>query len=215
MKEKDKQQHKSQFKQEQAGQDKQAQEATGKLQVDIREYEELKKKAAQSQEYFERLLRLQAEFENTKKRLQREKAEFIKFANEEIISELLIVLDDLERAVESARKVDQKQEDNKEDISSLVKGVELTLIHLTELLKKKGLLAIEAKGKPFDPHLHEAWEMVNSELPEGIVAQELQRGYMLNGRVIRTAKVKVSKKPETRVQEPDLNGSAERQRGEN
>jgi len=152
------------------------------------EYTKLKEEAAKSQEYWERILRLQADFENTRKRLEREKQDFVKFANEGIVLGLLNVLDDLERAVELAQAKHQ-------DFPAFLKGVEMILAHLYEMLKEYGVKPIEAQGKIFDPHLHEALMQVeNKDAPEHTVLEELQKGYLLNDRVIRTSKVKVSKK---------------------
>jgi len=152
------------------------------------EYLSLKEAADKAKGLSEQCLRLQADFENTRKRLEREKQDFIKFANEGIILELLNVLDDLERSISLA-------ETHKEDLPAFLKGVEMILAHLYEMLKEYGLKPIEAEGKIFDPHYHEALLQVeDKELPEHTVVEELQRGYLLNERVIRTAKVKVSKK---------------------
>jgi molecular chaperone GrpE len=152
------------------------------------EYLKLKEAADKSKEYWDKLLRLQADFDNTRKRLEKEKQEFLNFANEGIILELLNILDDLERTIEQA-------EVGHEDLSGFLKGVEMILAHLYEMLKEYGVKPIEAQGKLFDPHLHEALMQVeNKDLPEHTVVEELQKGYLLNDRVIRTAKVKVSKK---------------------
>ncbi|MEW6075346.1 MAG: nucleotide exchange factor GrpE [Candidatus Omnitrophota bacterium] len=152
------------------------------------EYTRLKEEAAKASEYWDRLLRLQADFENTRKRLERERTDFIRFANEGLILELLNVLDDLERAVELAQT-------KHEDLPAFLKGVEMILAHLYELLKKSGVKPIEAKGKQFDPHFHEAMLQVeDSAVAENSVVEELQKGYLLHDRVIRTVKVKVSKK---------------------
>ena len=153
------------------------------------EYEKLKEKAAKSDEYFDKFLRIQAEFDNYKKRLEKEKIEFIKFANSDIILEMLKILDDFERAVEAGK--------SKHDFDILYKGVEMIWNDLKEFLKQKGLKEIEAKGKPFDPHEHEAMmQEETDDEPEGQVVEEFQKGYKINDRVIRPAKVKVSKKPE-------------------
>ena len=110
------------------------------------EVEEHKKK---SEEHLDRFLRLQAEFDNAKKRMQRDQQEFIKYANEQIIVELLGILDDLERSVEA-------RESNHQDPQAFLKGIEMILSHLYEMLKKHKVRPIEAKGKQFDPHQHEA-----------------------------------------------------------
>lgn len=152
------------------------------------EYQKLKEEADKSKEYWDRILRLQADFENTRKRLEKDKQEFIKFANEGIILQLLTVLDDLERAIEHAQT-------QKEDLPVFLKGIEMILAHLYEMLKEHGVKPIEAEGRPFDPNFHEALMQVeNKDLPEHTVVEELQKGYLLNDRMIRTAKVKVSKK---------------------
>ncbi|MCM8780490.1 MAG: nucleotide exchange factor GrpE [Candidatus Omnitrophica bacterium] len=151
------------------------------------EYLKLKEEAQKAQEYWDRLLRLQADFENTRKRLEREKQEFVKFATEGIVVELLNILDDLERTVELAQSKHQ-------DLAAFLKGVEMILAHLYEMLKDYGLKPIEAKGKLFDPHYHEALLQVeDNSVPENTVIEELQKGYLLYDKVIRTAKVKVSK----------------------
>ena len=154
------------------------------------EYLKLKEEAQKAQECWDKMLRLQADFENTRKRLEREKQDFVKFANEGIILELLNTLDDLERAIELAQSKHQ-------DLDAFLKGVEMILAHLYEMLKEYGVKPIEAKGKPFDPHCHEAlMQIQDKNVPEHTVIEELQKGYLLNERVIRTAKVKVSKKGE-------------------
>jgi molecular chaperone GrpE len=152
------------------------------------EYSRLKDEADKAQECYDRLLRLQADFDNMRKRMEKEKQDFLKFANEEIILELLNVLDDLERTVELA-------DGGHEDLSAFLKGVGMIVAHLYDMLKVHGVKPLEAKGKLFDPHCHEALMQVeNKDLPEHTVLEELQKGYLLNERVIRTAKVKVSKK---------------------
>ena len=154
------------------------------------EYLKLKEDADKAAEFADKILRLQADYENTRKRIEREKQDFVKFANEGIILELLNILDDLERTVNLA-------ETHKESPEVFLKGVEMILAHLYDMLKEYGVRPIEAKGKIFDPHCHEALMQVEDKsLPEHTVIEELQKGYQLNDRVIRTAKVKVSKKEE-------------------
>jgi len=156
------------------------------------EYLALKEAAAKAKEYWDRILRLQAEFDNTRKRLEKEKQDFAKFANEGIILELLNILDDLERTLELAQS-------KHEDLPAFLKGVEMILAHLYEMLKEYGVRPIEAEGKTFDPNYHEAlMQTEDKDKPEHTVLEELQKGYMLNDRVIRTSKVKVSKRTENR-----------------
>jgi molecular chaperone GrpE len=154
------------------------------------EFEQLKAEASKAKEYWDRLLRQQADFDNTRKRLEREKQEFQKFAHEDIIVDLLGILDDLERSVESAEK-------GQENFEAFLKGIEMILAHFYDLLKKRGVVPVSAKGKKFDPNEHEA--LIQTETPDhkdGEVIEELQKGYKLNERVIRTAKVRVAKKIE-------------------
>ncbi|MEW5758185.1 MAG: nucleotide exchange factor GrpE [Candidatus Omnitrophota bacterium] len=146
----------------------------------------LREEAKKAKDCWDKYLRLQAEFDNVRKRMQKEQDLFIKFANEGLIVELLGILDDLERTVEAA-------EEEREDFTTFLKGIEMILAHLYELLKKKGLLPIEAKGKKFDPSMHEALLVEETDkFPENVVIEELQKGYKLEDRVIRTAKVKVA-----------------------
>ncbi|MBI2447780.1 MAG: nucleotide exchange factor GrpE [Candidatus Omnitrophica bacterium] len=143
----------------------------------------------ESQVSFDKLLRLQAEFENYRKRLEKEKSEFIKFANEGIIKELLKVVDNFERAVHSTSAT--------QDFKVLHQGVEMILKQLQDVLNERGLNKIESVGTLFDPLKHEAIaEVITEEHPEHLVVEELQKGYMLNGRVIRPAAVRVAKRPE-------------------
>ncbi|MCM8813207.1 MAG: nucleotide exchange factor GrpE [Candidatus Omnitrophica bacterium] len=159
------------------------------------EYETLKAQAVGGKEATERALRIQADFENARKRLERDKLEFLKFANEEIITELIPFVDDFQRAFAAA--------DKNKDFDVLHKGVEMILNHLLELLKKKGVTPIEAVGKAFDPSCQEVLLQVDSaEHPEHTVVEELQKGYRLNNRVLRTAKVKVTRRPESEAAEP-------------
>lgn len=152
------------------------------------EYLGLLEEAKKGKDGWDKMLRNQADLENTRKRLDREKQEFIKFANEGLILDLLNVLDDLERTVDLAQT-------GKENLSAFVKGVEMILAHLYEMLKNHGVKPIEAEGKIFDPNLHEALMQVeDKELPEHTIIEVLQKGYLIHGRVLRSAKVKVSKK---------------------
>ncbi len=153
------------------------------------EFDSLQEMANIGKEYNEKLLRLHADFENTKKRFERQSQEYAQFANCGIIAELLNILDDLERAVTAAEK-------KQEDFPAFLKGVEMILSHLYEMLKKNGLKPIEAKGKQFDPNMHEALMQVESDAFDGTVLEELQKGYLLHEKVLRTTKVKVSKQKE-------------------
>jgi len=148
----------------------------------------LKREKERAEGYLERLMRLQAEFENYRKRIDREREEHIRMASERVVSSLIDVSENLERAVDAAEKARGRKA-----VKSLLEGVKMTLGQLNEVLAREGLTRIEAVGKPFDPRFHEAVTRVESdEHPENVVVQEFMRGYMLNSRVIRPAKVAVS-----------------------
>jgi molecular chaperone GrpE len=133
----------------------------------------------------DKYLRLYSEFDNYRKRTLKEKAELIKTASEGVISSLLPVLDDMERAIES--------KDLKEGESSHLEGMKLIFNKFYNTLQQKGLEAIESKGQPFDVDFHEAITKIPSpsEEQKGKVVDEIQKGYMLNGKVIRYARVVV------------------------
>ncbi len=152
------------------------------------EYLAIKEEADKYKDCQDMLVRAQADFENLRKRLERDKQDFLKYANEGILLELLNVLDDLERTINLA-------ESGHEDLDAFLKGVEMILAHLYDILKEHGVKPIEAEGNGFDPHYHEALMQVeNKDLPEHTIVEVLQKGYLMHERVIRTAKVKVSKK---------------------
>jgi len=149
----------------------------------------LREEIAAKDDHYDKLLRLQAEFDNFRKRAAQERAAFIKFANESLILELVAILDDFERSIKS---VEQKK-----DFDLLHQGVDMISKQLHRLLEEKGLKRIKSKGEKFTPHEHEAIEVVESDKgEEDTVSDELQPGYTLNGRIIRPAKVKVIKKKE-------------------
>ena len=160
--------------------------------VPTKDFEELKKrleeKEKEAKENYERLLRTAAEFENYKKRAAKEKEEWTKFANEDLIKAILPFIDNLERAVNHAEKV--------VDTGVLIEGVRLTIQQLLQSLSKFGLSSFESVGKPFDPSLHEAMLVVESDQYEpNHVVEEFQKGYFLNDRLIRPAMVSVAKPP--------------------
>ena len=146
--------------------------------------EELEKANA---ELKDQMLRRQAELENYRKRLIRDKEEAIQFSNENLIKDLLGFLDNMDRALAAAK--------NGGDLEGLIKGFEMTRDQLLSTLDKNwGLKAIEAVGNEFDPSLHEACMMaVDESLDKETVLEEFQKGYTLHDRVIRPAKVKIGK----------------------
>jgi len=151
---------------------------------DGQEVENLKK---ERDSLHDRLLRKQAEFENYKKRIDREKSEFAQFASAELMKELLNALDSFDLALQNAAKEAGGQ--------NTLRGFELIYKQLQDTLTRFGLKPIEAKGKPFDPNIHQAVSTeVSEELEDNTVIQEMRKGYTLNGRLLRPAMVSVSKR---------------------
>jgi molecular chaperone GrpE len=150
----------------------------------------LAEKEKQIEELKERLLYQQAEFENFKKLKAREKQELLRFGNETLIKELLPVIDNLERAIEHAGKT--------EEAKNIAEGIALTLNGFLKVLEKSGVTRVEAQGQKFDPNLHEAvYQEENEGVEPGTVVGELQKGYLMDGRLLRPSMVSVAKKPET------------------
>ena len=135
----------------------------------------------------DQMLRRQAELENYRKRLIRDKEEAVQFANESLIRDILGFLDNMDRALAAAK--------NGGDLNALIEGFEMTQNQLLSTLDKNwGLKAIDAVGKEFDPSLHEACMMaVDESLDKETVLEEFQKGYTLHDRVIRPSKVKIGK----------------------
>ncbi len=156
------------------------------------EYNKLKQELSDSRD---RYLRLQAEFDNVRKRLEREKAEFVKYANEGLLQQFLFAVDDLERTIDAAKA-------NHQDYMAFLKGIEMVMTQIYDMLRKNNVKVIETKGKKFDPHCHEALMVMESaEQEEGTILEEFQKGYMFGDKIIRTAKVKVATAKSTK--EPD------------
>ncbi len=145
----------------------------------------LTSKAGEVQDLQDKYLRLAAEFENYKKLALRDQREHVRFANERLLKEFLPVIDNLQRAIHSA----------KENVAgdALIQGVELTLKQALEALAKFGLQPMDSVGKPFDPAWHQAVAKVEAvSQPENTVVEEFQRGYTLHDRVLRAAMVSVA-----------------------
>jgi molecular chaperone GrpE len=138
----------------------------------------------------ERSIRLQADFENFRKRTLREKQESLSFGHEMVVKDLLAVVDNLDRAIEHASA------STSADFEGMLQGVELVRRELLGVLAKHGVSAIEAEGEVFDPNLHEALAQVEDDsIPAGRVGRVLQKGYRLHDRLLRPARVMVSKGP--------------------
>jgi molecular chaperone GrpE len=141
--------------------------------------------AAEKADLHDRLLRSRAEFDNARRRFERERSDFLQFASMDLVKEILPMLDDFERAlkVETADR-------------NYSRGVELIYQRLYETLKRLGLEPIESEGKQFDPNLHQAVERVQTdEVDDQTILGEFQRGYYFKGKLLRPAMVRVAVKP--------------------
>jgi molecular chaperone GrpE len=168
-----------------AEQDGEQGQAEQTITAETQELENLKK---ERDSLYDRLLRKQAEFENYKKRIDREKSDFLQFASAELMKELLNTLDSFDIALQTAAGDPASGENT-------VRGFELIHKQLQDTLARFGLKPIEAKGKAFDPNYHQAVSTEAAEdMEENTVIQEMRKGYTLNGRLLRPAMVSVSVK---------------------
>lgn len=155
-------------------------EATGNQVLDP----EIEKLQAEVEEHKQRLLRTQADYDNFRRRTMKEKEELGKYASAKLITELLPVIDNFERALGSAPDLPE--------VASYAKGVDMIFRQLEGILKAEGLSPMESVGTPFNPEFHQAIMQVDSdEYEEGDVVEEVQKGYILKDKVLRPAMVKV------------------------
>jgi molecular chaperone GrpE len=142
--------------------------------------EELEATRLERDQYLDALRRLKAEFENSRKRQERDRTRILSMASERLVQELLPVLDNLDRALEAGGDIRE--------------GVQATREQLAEVLAEEGLLPVASDGEPFDPNVHDAvMGQPSEEHEDGTIIQTFQRGYLLNGKPIRPAKVVVAK----------------------
>ena len=148
----------------------------------------LEAKEKELKETYDRLLRTTAEFENYKKRMAREMDEFRKYANQSLLRELLSIVDHIELALQAAGGAGSEK--------TIADGLSLTLKELMRILEKFNVTPVESTGQPFNPEVHEAILREHSDsLPENAVVREMQKGYMINGRLLRPALVAVAARP--------------------
>ncbi len=156
------------------------------LEVEDKTAEAVESIQAELAEAKDKYLRLYAEFENYKKKVQKDREDLIKYSNESLLYELLPALDNLEMALKHSSEANSE---------SLIKGVENTLREFSRILEKFGLKSIDALGKPFDPAYHHAMSQVERDDVEGnTVVEEFRKGYLYNEKVLRPSLVAVSKK---------------------
>jgi molecular chaperone GrpE len=142
-------------------------------------------KAKDAAERHDQLLRLGAEFENYKKRVQKEKSDLIKFGNESLLKALLPILDNLERTIDHGKKMNEN--------GPLLQGAEIILRQFLTILERFGVKPVAAMGESFDPEKHEALSQAESDQEPDRVISELEKGYLFHERLLRPAKVVVSK----------------------
>ncbi len=175
---------------------------TGMVEVPAKDYEEMKKKLAELEGMREKLLHAAADFENAKKRNAREKEEFAKFSQENILRSLLPALDNLERAIAHAAVSgvpDTDVETLRQNVKSLTSGVQMVQKQIFDSLKTYGLVRLKTLGEKFDPHFHEVVGYVTDEGDEDRIVDELEAGYKLHDRLLRAAKVRIRVSPERRA----------------
>jgi molecular chaperone GrpE len=153
--------------------------------ISKKELEELRSSAAKAKEHWDRLLRSQADLDNYRKRMTRERQDLIKVANEKLLLELLTPIDHFEMGLQSVQKGSDKD--------PLREGMELVLNQFKQFLKNQGVSEINATDETFNPAFHEAINHQESDLPEGQVVQQIRKGYKLQDKVLRPATVIVSK----------------------
>ena len=148
----------------------------------------------------DKLLRLKADFDNTKKRLERDKLEAIKFANERLLVEILSIVDNFDRAMVSLSEG--------HDPEQVKKGLQIAQEELHQVLESHGVQLVKSMGEVFDPKFHEAVATVEAtgDMKDGVIVDEIQRGYVLNGRLIRPSLVRIAQHKETDGQVTDDRG---------
>ncbi len=139
----------------------------------------------QAEDHQQRYLRAQADLDNFRRRARIEKEDYLKYASLKIIEPLLTIKDNFERALTSSKETN--------DFDALVKGIDMVYRHLEQMMEQEGVMPIEAVGQLFNPQFHEAIMQVEAEgVEEGIIVEEIVKGYMMKDRVIRPTMVKVS-----------------------
>ena len=172
-----------------AGSPAPAEALPAEIELTLEQISQLKERASKAEEYWDRLLRQTADFDNYKKRSIREKQESIKYANEGLMAKLIPVIDTFEMALTAANAEGSSPQ-------SLQAGVAMILSQLKNTLSEAGLEEIDATNKTFDPNFHEAVaQKETNDVPEGQVVQQIRRGYKLRDRLVRAATVIVAKKP--------------------
>ena len=151
-----------------------------------KEYEALKAKEEECSANYDKFVRSQADFDNARKRIEKEKADFVKYANESFVIDLLPIIDSLEMAEKHIKEA--------KDFNAVRQGVDMIHSQIQLFLKDIGVEKIKTAGGKFDPHFHEAMETIEDDgKEEGLIAGELKPGYLFNGKLLRPACVRIVK----------------------
>ena len=166
------------------------------IEVPQAEYERLTAAAQEAEKLRDQYVRSLADLDNSKKRLQRDREDYAKYAAENVARELLPIIDSLSQAVVAV--------DKRADTDAVVKGVHLIYRQLLGVLEREGVKRIPSVGEPFDPHRHEAVGQVEPTdgVKDGSIVEEVQTGYVLHGKIIRPALVKVAKRTDHEGESP-------------
>lgn len=156
------------------------------VEVPKAEYEALKLKAAERETYYDKFLRIQAEFDNAKKRMEKDRSDLLRYANDGFLLEFLPILDNLESAEKHIKEA--------KDFKAVQEGVDMIQLQIQKFLKDIGVERVKTVGEKFDPHLHDAIEVDEAGGDDGKIIAELKPGYRINGRLLRPASVKIAKK---------------------
>ena len=150
----------------------------------------------------EKYLRMLADSENTRKRMQKERQEVTKYAVEGVLVEFLHPIDSFEKALQFAQAMS-------DEVKNWAIGFEMLVNQFKQILSQHGVHEYHSVGKPFDPHFHEAVEMVvSTEYPPGVIVEESVRGYKIGDKPIRVARVKVAKAPNEKIEEKPIEGQS-------
>ena len=152
-----------------------------------KEYEALKAKHDERDSYYDKYVRAHAEFENAKRRMEKDKVDFLRYANESFVVDLLPIIDSLD--------ISEKHIKEAKDFKAVQEGVDMIQQQIQRFMKDLGVEKIKSVGEKFDPHVHEAVETEESnDKEDGLVVDELKPGYRLNGKLLRPAMVKIVKR---------------------
>jgi len=159
------------------------------IEIPKKEFDLLTEKSEKCEEYQAKWLQVHAEYENTRKRIEKEKIDHMRFANEGIISKLFPIMDNFDMAFDAMEKA--------EDKTAVMEGITMVQKEFHKVLESNGVEKIKTEGEKFDPNIHEAVLMVETEeVTDGDIVEEVRAGYMLNKRLLRPAQVKVAKNNE-------------------